>query len=230
MRALNLSVFVMSVLLATGGYWGSSAAEPDMRSPATRQRSRTRISLFDGETLKGWSGDPSIWSVKNGAIHGISEKGSQLILTDGDYDDFRLIVKTRLLSQDNHLGVCFWGDRKSDWDYGGCILVIPPTGHIWDYHPGKEDAPRYETLAQPDFDPHVWNETEILAHRRTGTIRVAVNGIEVTRYTDEDPARLKKGPIGLQIHWGASEVEYKDLEIEVDPRDKRLITVRRGRP
>ena len=48
---------------------------------------------------------------------------------------------------------------------------------------------------------------------------MAVNGIEIVRYKDEDPARLRRGPIGLQIHSGASVVEYKDIEVEVDPKD-----------
>ncbi len=122
--------------------------------------------------------------------------------------------------------MCFWGDRESDWGYGQCILVIPPTGHFWDYHTGKSGDPPYAKLAQPSFDPHVWNEMEILAHLKTGTVRVAVNGVELTRYADENPSRLKKGPIGLQIHSGASEVEYKDIEIEIDPKDNRLVTVR----
>jgi hypothetical protein len=54
---------------------------------------------------------------------------------------------------------------------------------------------------------------------------MAVNGVEVTRYTDEDPTRLRRGPIGLQIHAGASEVEYKDLVVEVDPKEDRLVTL-----
>jgi len=181
--------------------------------------------LFDGKTLNGWSGNPAIWSVKEAAIHGRTEHGGQLILTADDYSDFRLILKSRLLSDKNHLGVCFWGKRYPDWQYGDCILVIPPTGGMWDYHPGKKGPPR-EKLPHPDFDPHQWHESEILAHLKTGTIRMAVNGVEVTRYTDEDATRLSKGPIGLQIHAGASEVEYKDIQIEVEPKGDRLITLK----
>jgi hypothetical protein len=184
-----------------------------------------RVKLFDGASLGGWSGNPETWSVKEGAIHGEAEKGGALILSDGDYTDFRLILKSRLVSEKNHLGVCFWGERKPDWGYGDCILVIPPSGGMWDYHPGKKGPPR-EKLPHPDFDAHAWHETEILAHFATGTIRMAVNGVEVVRYKDEDPTRLRKGPIGLQIHAGASVVEYKDVEIEVDPKDERLLTVK----
>lgn len=142
-------------------------------------RAATRVRLFDGATLKGWNGNPAVWSVKDGAVNGVSEHGGQLILPDGDYADFRLILESRLVSAANHLGVCFWGDRRADWGYGECILVIPPSGGMWDYHAGKNGPPR-EKLPHPDFDPHVWHETEILAH----------------------------------------------LEIEIDPKEDRLITVK----
>ena len=55
---------------------------------------------------------------------------------------------------------------------------------------------------------------------------MAVNGVELTRYTDKDPARLKQGPIGLQVHSGTSEVEYKDIAIEIDPKENQLVTVK----
>ena len=220
MGKLATALFAASVLLC-GCY--------EMRQ--SRARSTVRYNgtvlerLFDGKTLNGWSGNPAIWSVKDGAIHGIAEHGGQLILTRREYSDFRLILKSRLVSEDNHLGVCFWGERKPDWGYGDCILVIPPTGGMWDYHPGKKGPPR-EKLPHPDFDPHVWHESEILAHLKTGTIRMAVNGIEVSRYTDKDATRLRKGPIGLQIHAGPSEVQYKDIRIELEPKEDRLLTVK----
>ena len=47
----------------------------------------------------------------------------------------------------------------------------------------------------------------------------------MTRYTGEDPTRPRKDPIGLQIHAGASEVEYKDIKFEVDPKEDRINTV-----
>jgi hypothetical protein len=183
------------------------------------------VPLFDGKTLAGWQGDRALWSVHEGAIDGLAEKGGRLIYTRDDYADFRLILQSRLVSDGNHLGVCFWGDRLPDFGYGECILVIPPSGGMWDYHPGRRSPPR-QSLDHPKFDPHEWHTTEILAHFKTGEVRMAVNGVEVVRYKDIDPARLKKGPIGLQIHAGVSRVQYRDLRIEVDPREDRLTTVK----
>jgi hypothetical protein len=180
--------------------------------------------LFDGATLAGWAG-AAYWNVKDGAIHFEGDAGpGTLLLSDDDYSDFRLTMQSRLLSPENHLGVCFWGNRRADFGYGDCILVIPPNGGMWDYHPGKKGPPR-QKLADPRFDPHQWHRTEILARRSTGEIRMAVNGIELLRYKDEDPTRLKHGPIGLQAHAGYSEVEYKDLLVELAPKEDRLLTV-----
>src|SRR5689334_117993 len=228
-RAFVISKFTVVLLSGILVLVSCSEMKRSKAEPYSRFKGMVLNQLFDGKTLNGWSGDPAIWSVKDDAIHGITEHGGQLILTAGDYSDFRLILKSRLLSEKNHLGVCFWGERKADWGYGDCILVIPPTGGMWDYHPGKKGPPR-EKLPHPDFDPHVWHESEILAHLKTGTIRMAVNGVEVTRYTDEDATHLRRGPIGLQIHAGASEVEYKEIKIEVDPKEDRLITLKPVKP
>jgi hypothetical protein len=218
MRPLALSLLVVACAHAAPPRAPAPPAAP-LPSPPTM------TSLFDGASLAGWEGDPAIWSVREGAIDGVAEHGGQLIYTKGDYQSFRMTLQSRLASETNHLGVCFWGDRVSDFGYGQCILVIPPSGGMWDYHPGKKGPPR-EKLPHPNFDPHVWHTTEILANFQTGRVRMAVNGVEVTRYQDIDQTRLHKGPIGLQIHAGASEVQYKDLMIEVDPRDDRLFTVK----
>jgi hypothetical protein len=83
-------------------------------------------------------GNPVFWSVKDGAIHGATnETRGELLLTDGNYGDFRLVLKSRLVNESNHLGVCFWGQRLADFRYGDCVLVIPPHGGMWDYRPGK---------------------------------------------------------------------------------------------
>lgn len=194
------------------------AAAPPPPAPAL-------VSLFDGATLAGWQGDPAMWGVRDGAIDGLAEKGGRLIYTRGDYDDFRLILQSRLVSEGNHLGVCFWGTRMADFGYGECILVIPPTGGMWDYHPGRRGPPR-QALPHPKSDAHEWHTTEILARMGTGEVRMAVNGVEVTRYKDIDPSRLRKGPIGLQLHAGVSQVQYKDLKIEVNPKEDRLVTLK----
>lgn len=198
----------------------------DFQATPTARQNATAVKIFDGASLNGWTGNPMFWSVKDGAIHGATgETRGELLLSDGNYGNFRLILKSRLVSESNHLGVCFWGERRADFRYGDCVLVIPPHGGMWDYRPGKGSPPR-ENIPHVKADPHQWHETEVLGNINAGTVRMAVNGIEIVRYQDDDPGRLKRGPIGLQIHSGASIVEYRDIKVEIDPTENRLITVR----
>ena len=188
--------------------------------------------LFDGKTLNGWVGNPDSWKVEDGAI--VARDGNQALMTAADYDNFRIIVSTvQVQEPTNHQGICFWGDRpaKGDWGYGGCMDVMPPMPWTWDYT--TKAALAGQMLLSRDLDKELgikrsqWTQAEILVNREKGTIRMAVNGIEVLSYIDSNPSRLKKGPIGLQAHAKNSEVRYKDIFIEVNPTEDRLITVRK---
>jgi hypothetical protein len=189
------------------------------------------LPLFDGQTLNGWVGDPACWKVSGGAITGL--KDNQNLMTVGDYDNFRIIVSTRQVKEPtNHQGVGFWGERlpEGKYGYGGCVLVMPPMNWTWDYSV-NHGAPGKLTLSR-DLDKELglkrsqWTQAEILVNRAKGTIRMAVNGVEVLAYEDNNPGRLKKGPIGLQAHAGNQDVRYKDIFIEVAPKEDRLITVK----
>jgi hypothetical protein len=187
--------------------------------------------LFDGKTLNGWVGDPECWKVKDGAIVGV--KANQNIMTVGDYDNFRLIVSTvQVFPPSDHQGIGFWGEHMPEgkYGYGNCLDVMPPMNWTWDYTvnhaaPGKLSISR-DLSRERGILRSQWSQAEILVNREKGTIRMAVNGIEMLYYTDDNPSRLKKGPIGLQAHAGNQDVRYKDIYIEVNPKADRLITVR----
>ena len=68
------------------------------------------VSLFDGRTLDGWSGDPMFWSVKDGALHAEStpEKvvggaipGNTFLIWKGKVRDFELKVDYRFVGNGN---------------------------------------------------------------------------------------------------------------------------------
>lgn len=64
-------------------------------------------SIFDGKTLAGWDGDPRLWSVKDGVIHGETTpenpaKGNTfLIWKDGIMKDFELRLSFRCNAANN---------------------------------------------------------------------------------------------------------------------------------
>ncbi len=188
--------------------------------------------LFDGKTLNGWVGNPACWKVIDGAIVGL--KDNQNLMTASDYEDFRIILSTRQVNApSNHQGVGFWGDRlpEGQYGYGGCVLVMPPMNWTWDYTVNR-GAPGRLTLSR-DLEKEFgikrseWTQAEILVNRAKGMIRMAVNGIEMLSYVDDNPGRLKKGPIGLQAHAGNHDVRYQDIFIEVGPKEDRLITLKK---
>jgi 3-keto-disaccharide hydrolase len=200
------------------------ASAPAIR--ASPELARMKV-LFDGRSLEGWEYNSNAWTLVDGAMRGTGKGGN--IFTRGDYGDFRLIVTSRVASPEgnpgrDHLGVLFWGERSTNFGTGKALQVQPPHGAMWDYrtnkglrpeHPAPRPRPRYQD----------WHVCEILAKLKTGEVRAAVDGVEITKYKHPDPGVLRRGPIGMQIHGSVGIFEYKDIRIDPDPKDARLITV-----
>jgi hypothetical protein len=61
-------------------------------------------SLFDGKDLAGWQGNPELWSVKDGAITGVTKADPKLthntflVYTNRPYDDFELRLSYRIVA------------------------------------------------------------------------------------------------------------------------------------
>ncbi|WP_044252669.1 DUF1080 domain-containing protein [Rhodopirellula sp. SWK7] len=75
-------------------------------SPAASTDSQMKT-IFNGENLEGWSGDPRLWSVRDGVIHGETTpenaaKGNTfLIWQDGNTADFELTLSFRCNATNN---------------------------------------------------------------------------------------------------------------------------------
>ena len=194
------------------------------------------MKIFNGVNFEGWEADPSTWSIVDGAMRG-SHGSSRLAYTKADYGTFRLIFTARMnpVNQD-HLGILFWGDRPTDAskpkiDEAGWLQFMPPFGGMWDYHPPKHHNLPHETIAQGPKDSAKWSTTEILCNLEKGTMRAAVDGVETVRYTHPYPGerkdpekRIVAGPIGMFRHGGGAS-EYKDIYVEVNPKQDNLLTV-----
>ena len=68
-------------------------------------------SLFDGATLKGWDGNPEVWSVADGAITAVSTADRRVgstgvIWQGGEVADFELKLEVKL-EGDIHSGVAY---------------------------------------------------------------------------------------------------------------------------
>jgi hypothetical protein len=80
------------------------ADEPPRTAPAEPSDMRA---IFNGEDLTGWSGDPRLWSVKDGVLHGettaeVATKGNTFIIwKDGSTKDFDLRLSFRMNATNN---------------------------------------------------------------------------------------------------------------------------------
>jgi len=219
--------------------WNGRGAEAAARVNAIHPASPYPgcVKIFNGQDFEGWVADPSTWSVTNGSMRGVCGS-SRLAYTTRDYGSFRLIFTSRMnpVNRD-HLGILFWGDRPTDGskpkiDNAGWIQFMPPHGAMWDYHPPKHHNLPYEKIAQGPKDYTEWHVTEMLCNIEKGTMRAAVDGMEIARYTHAFPSerkdpekRIVPGPIGMFRHGGGAS-EYKDIYLELDPKEDKFLTVR----
>ncbi|HEY5910775.1 MAG TPA: DUF1080 domain-containing protein [Verrucomicrobiae bacterium] len=125
----NSALFALlgcSLLLATG----SPAAETGFNS------------LFNGKDLTGWTGDPKLWSVKDGAITGQTTpdnpaKGNTfLIWTNGTVADFELRCSFKLVPGDDK------GFANSGIQYRSKVLD-PVNWVVGGYQADMEAGPSY---------------------------------------------------------------------------------------
>jgi hypothetical protein len=96
-------LFIGLLAAATGS--ATAIAQDDAQSPPPEPADMQV--LFNGESLQGWDGDPRLWSVRDGAIHGettAEEKANGntfLIWQGGKLDDFDLRLSFRCTAVNN---------------------------------------------------------------------------------------------------------------------------------
>jgi hypothetical protein len=101
------------------------------------------VSLFNGKDLEGWSGNPALWSVEDGAITGRTppdpenpEKGiinhnTFLVWSAGQVDDFELTFKYRIVAGNS--GVQYRSRELEAGEYGPIV-----SGYQADFEAGTK--------------------------------------------------------------------------------------------
>jgi hypothetical protein len=196
--------------------------------------------LFDGRTLEGWTQiPPDSWTVKDGVLASLG-LARGVIYTKREFSgSYRLIFDIRhLLGNKDHeacvLVFCTGpaeDDAKPPDALAGIQFQVPLGGH-WDYRKGHNNAgnDQFTRIVRPKFDVHQWSRVEILVDSEAGTGRMAVaqpvgsKAIEVLDF--KDPTAGRKGPIALQMHNKGLFDEYANIAVEVEPKEKELITTK----
>jgi hypothetical protein len=200
--------------------------------------------IFNGKDLKGWDGEPKIWSVKDGTIVGdtanVSLKTNTfLVWRDGTVDDFVLRFKYRIKNGNSgvqyrskemtNVGPWVVGGYQADFEAGKTfsgilyeergprgIMAERGTKVVVDEN-GKKNV--VERLAPSDelqskIKHEDWNEYEVTAQGYHFVHKI--NGNVTADVTDNDVKNRKdSGILALQVHVGPPmTVEFKDIQLK----------------
>jgi len=232
---IRFSIWLIALVLL--GASQLVVAEKTNATP-TAVPSSSMATLFDGKSLDNWiQVPPNSWEIKDGVMAS-NGAGRGVIYTKGDYSHYRLTFTMRHVSgkPDHQAAVLIFCTRplegQKPLDALAGIQLQPPSGGHWDYRPGHNNNGKEEFTSpkHSKFDAHEWSQVEILVDATKGTARMAVaqpvgsKAVEVLVFKVPDAG--KAGPIAWQMHNKGLFDEYRDVRIEVDPKDDELITVK----
>ncbi len=189
-----------------------SAAEPGL------------VNLFNGHDLTGWEGDPAVWSVRDGVLHGKTTRRASasvystcLFWTGGELDDFELHFSFRVMGGNNS-GVMYHARRFDDFVAGGYQYEIlrGGVGKLFDTGPTR---PRRD-LSRAGRTVTGWHEAAIIVSGQN--IIHQLDGEVVCEVLDTDERALRRGWIALELAGGPTTAEFKDIRLKrANPKTAR---------
>lgn len=200
-------------------------------------------SLFDGTSLKGWSGDETFWRVEEGTLVAEStaenpcKKNTFLVWQGGDVDDFELTLQFKIEgSPSANSGIQFRSQIAEDGHVVGYQADIDKAGNwlgsLYDEHGRKMLATRGESttidnagqLSKQQLGSRDelwklvkiedWNEYKIVA--RGPQLELFINGKLFSRVIDHDAKDAERhGVLALQLHSGpAMKIAFKNIQLK----------------
>ncbi len=200
--------------------------------------------IFNGKDLTGWEGDAELWSVKDGAITGVTTDDKKLpfnkflIYRGGKPANFILKTKVRLIGKSNS-GIQYRSaelPKVGPFSVGGYQMDIHPdpnnNGMLYDER-GRGIVAQVgeKAIIQPNGEIYIskaaekpdpikldeWNEFEIEA--RGNHLIHKINGkTTVDVYDHQADQRELEGILAFQLHVGpAMTAQFKDVELKTLP-------------
>lgn len=243
-----LQFYLDAIQFAAGDLDAPLAPRPDRPPPRPIPGSQPApgqepgfYSLFDGQTLAGWQGDPAIWSVQDRAITGRTTpqtrlKENNFLVWKDQVEDFELRLKFRL--EGGNSGIYFRARKRPAGQSGGDPLVGPQadfdatgrwTGVIMEYlgrgvlaERGQKvmiDQQGNKRVVGAVGDPAELLKTVNLDRwndytviARGGHVVLRINGKTMCELDDRDPKRPVHGWLALQVHAGPPmRVQFRDI-------------------
>ncbi|HRQ90136.1 MAG TPA: sulfatase-like hydrolase/transferase, partial [Bacteroidia bacterium] len=206
------------------------------------------VSLFDGKSLRGWTGDPQYWSVEDGTIVGKADgnlkRNHFLTWTGSTVRNFELRVKVKV-SPGGNSGLQYRGQMHPEIgldcvsgyqcdvvaghpDYDGMLYeergrrILSHTGEKVIVDP--EGQPWVVgTMEKKVFPPGEWRDYRVLVEGNHH--RHWIDGHPTADLIDfDEKGRALEGVLAVQVHVGPEmEVRYKDFKIKHLPDDLPLL-------
>lgn len=205
------------------------------------------VRIFDGKTLRGWDGDKQYWSVKDGAITGVTDGSLKmnrfLSWTHSTVRNFDLRVKVKVTAGGNS-GIQYRGTSRPEVDldivsgYQCDVVADNPdyNGMLYEErgrrilsHTGEKvtvapDGQPWVTgkMEVKSFAPDEWHEYRVLVEGNHH--RHWINGHPTADLLDfDEKGRALEGILAVQVHVGpAMTIQYKDFKIKHLPDDMPL--------
>lgn len=244
-----LRLYLRGIQFATGDLEAPAAPRRDSSSKAAHDAAERDenadgqgfVSIFNGKDLTGWSGDPEVWSVKDGAITGQTGNGVRLehnnflIWTGAKPANFELRLRYKLTGGNS--GIYFHAEKQAS----GEPLIGPQadmsadhrwTGDVMEWRKRGLLADRGQRVRiDKDGKKHVigsvgdpekllrhvhdddWNDYHVIV--RGNRVILKINGVTMCELIDEDPRRTPAGHLALQTHVGPPMiVQFRDIRIK----------------
>lgn len=235
--------------LLTGKFTSSTVPHPEASAAVTVQPGKDGfVNLFNGRNLNGWEGDPEYWSVKDGAITGVTDGSLKmnrfLTWTGSTIRNFDLQVKVKVTPGGNS-GIQYRGlsrpeiglDIVSGYqcdvvantpEYNG--MLYEERGRRILSHTGEKVI--IDTEGQPwvvdklpfkEFAPGEWHDYRVLV--RGNHHQHWIDGHPTADLIDlDEKGRAFEGVLAVQVHVGpAMTIQYKDFKIKHLPDDMPLL-------
>ncbi len=207
------------------------------------------VQVFDGKTLRHWTGDPQYWSVQDGALTGVTDGTLKmnrfLTWTDSTIRNFDLRVKVKVTAGGNS-GIQYRGLSRPDLgldivtgyqcdvvadnpNYNGMLYeergrrILSHTGEKVIIDPAGQSWV-VGTMPVREFAPGEWHDFRVLV--RGNHHQHWIDGHQTADLIDLDErGRTLEGVLAVQVHVGpAMTIQYKDFRIQHLPDDLPLLT------
>ena len=207
--------------------------------------------IFNGKNLNGWTGNRKYWSVKDGAITGVTDgslKMNRFITWNGStIRNFELHVKVKVSSRGNS-GIQYRGKMRPEVDLDivsgyQCDIMPKPlhqNGMLYSErerrilaHTGEkvivdEQGQPWVTGTMPvkAFPHDEWLDYRVLV--KGNHHQHWINGHQTADLVDlDEKGRSLEGVLGFQVHVGpAMQIQFKDIRIKHLPDNLPLRTIK----